>query len=136
MDTGKLKKPGILAEFQAFIARGNVMDLAVGVIVGGAFKSISDSLVSDILMPLVGIFVKQETFATLAFRIAGADILFGSFIQAAVNFLVIALVVFLLVKGMNRLHKKEEAPPPAPAAPSQEELLLTEIRDLLRENRG
>ncbi|MEG0780590.1 MAG: large conductance mechanosensitive channel protein MscL [Oscillospiraceae bacterium] len=136
MDTGKLKKPGILAEFQAFIARGNVMDLAVGVIVGGAFKSISDSLVSDILMPLVGIFVKQETFANLSFRIAGADILFGSFIQAAVNFLVIALVVFLLVKGMNRLHKKEEAPPPAPAAPSQEELLLTEIRDLLRENRG
>ena len=131
------KSRGFLGEFRKFIARGNVMDMAVGVIIGAAFKSIVDSLVNDILMPFVGIFIGQDTFASLVFNVGGAQIAFGNFIQAIVNFLIMAFAVFCLMKAINRLYRKKEeaasAPPPAPPEPSNEEKLLTEIRDLLKE---
>lgn len=125
---------GLFAEFKQFIARGNVIDLAVGVIIGAAFKSIVDSLTNDILMPFLGIFIKEDSFTVLHFYVGGATINFGSFIQAVINFFIMALVIFFMVKIINRFHrkKKEETPPPPPA-PSAEELLLTEIRDLLKE---
>lgn len=123
-------------EFKAFAMRGNVMDLAVGVIVGGAFSSITTSLINDILMPIVGIFVSEASFANLSVNVGGAVITYGNFIQAVLNFIILALVVFCMVKAVNRVvHKKEEAPPPPPPAPSNEEKLLTEIRDLLRDRK-
>lgn len=124
-----------LQEFKTFAMRGNVMDLAVGVIVGGAFSSITNSLINDIIMPIVGIFVSQASFADLTLSIGGAVITYGNFIQAVLNFVILAFVVFCMVKAVNRVahtQKKEEAPPPAP---SHEEKLLTEIRDLLKERR-
>ena len=128
------KSRGFMGEFRKFIARGNVMDMAVGVIIGAAFKSIVDSLVNDILMPFVGIFIGQDTFASLVFTVGGAQIAFGNFIQSIVNFLIMAFVIFCIVKAMNACRRKKEAPA-APPAPSAEEVLLTEIRDLLREQR-
>lgn len=133
--SAKEKTKGFIAEFRKFIARGNVMDLAVGVIIGGAFKGIVDSLTNDILMPFVGIFIGESTFAALSFQIGGATIALGSFIQAVVNFLIMAFVIFLMVKGINRFHRKKEEAPPPPPKPSAEEVLLTEIRDLLKEGR-
>lgn len=133
--SAKEKTKGFIAEFHKFIARGNVMDLAVGVIIGGAFKGIVDSLTNDILMPFVGIFIGESTFAALSFQIGGATIALGSFIQAVVNFLIMAFVIFLMVKGINRFHRKKEEAPPPPPKPSAEEVLLTEIRDLLKEGR-
>lgn len=127
------KTSGFLAEFKQFIARGNVMDMAVGVIVGGAFKTIADSLTKDIIMPIVGIFVQQNSFADLSVAVGPATITYGNFIQAVLNFLIMAFVVFCLVKGINRFHRKKEEAPPAPPAPSSEEVLLAEIRDLLKE---
>ena len=126
-----------LREFKEFAMRGNVMDLAVGVIMGGAFSSITTSLINDILMPIIGIFVSEASFADLTVTVGSAVVAYGNFIQAVINFLIMAFVVFCMVKGINRLsRKKEEAPPPPPPpAPSQEEKLLTEIRDLLREQR-
>lgn len=124
-----------IPEFKAFIARGNVMDMAVGVIVGGAFKTIADSLTNDILMPLLGILVNRVSFAELTLTVGGAQIAYGNFIQAILNFLITAFAIFCLVKAINRFHrKKEEAPAPAaPPEPSSEEKLLMEIRDLLKE---
>lgn len=125
-------------EFKQFIARGNVMDLAVGVIIGGAFSAITTSLINDIIMPLLGIFTGSISFAALSFEINGAVIAYGNFLQAALNFLVMAFVVFCLVRTINRFHRKKEAAPaapPAPPEPSNEEKLLTEIRDLLKERR-
>ena len=122
-----------LAEFKTFIARGNVMDMAVGVIVGGAFKTIADSLTNDILMPLLGILVNRVSFADLSVNVGGAVLTYGNFIQAVLNFLISAFAVFCLVKAINRFHRKKEAAPKAPPPPSREEVLLTEIRDLLKE---
>ena len=122
-----------LQEFKAFAMRGNVMDLAVGVIVGGAFSALTTSLINDIIMPFIGIFVSQASFADLTLQVGGAVIAYGNFIQAVINFLIMALVVFCMVKAVNRLSRKKEAAPPPPPAPSAEEKLLTEIRDLLRE---
>lgn len=122
-----------LNEFKQFIARGNVMDMAVGVIIGGAFSAITSSLIDDIIMPLLGIFTGSISFAALSFEVNGAVIAYGNFIQAILNFLVMAFVVFCLVKGLNKLHRKKEEAPPAPPEPSNEEKLLTEIRDLLKE---
>lgn len=125
-----------ISEFKTFIARGNVMDMAVGVIVGGAFKAIADSLTADIIMPFIGIFVRESSFATLTVTVGSAVITYGNFLQSILNFIIMAFVVFCLIKGINSLHrKKEEAPaaPPAPPEPSREEVLLTEIRDLLKE---
>ncbi len=124
-----------LQEFKTFAMRGNVMDLAVGVIVGGVFSSITNSLINDIIMPIVGIFVSQASFADLTLSVGGAVITYGNFIQAVLNFVILAFVVFCMVKAVNRVahtQKKEEAPPPAP---SHEEKLLTEIRDLLKERK-
>lgn len=124
-----------MEEFKQFISRGNVMDMAVGVIIGGAFSAITTSLIDDIIMPVLGIFTSSISFAELSFTINGAVITYGNFIQAVLNFLVMALVVFCIIKAMNKLHrKKAEASAPSPE-PSAEEKLLAEIRDLLKEKR-
>lgn len=125
-----------LEEFKKFIARGNVVDMSVGVIVGGAFKAIADSLTADIIMPILGIFVGKVSFAELSFTIGDAVITYGNFLQAILNFLIMAFAVFCMVKAINSFRKKEEetpATPPAPPEPSAEEKLLMEIRDLLKE---
>lgn len=125
-----------IEDFKQFIARGSVMDMAVGVIIGGAFNAITTSLINDIIMPVLGIFTGSISFAEQSVTIQGAVITYGNFIQAILNFLIMAFVVFCLVKTMNRLHRKrKEAPaePPTPPAPSNEEKLLMEIRDLLKE---
>jgi large conductance mechanosensitive channel len=116
-------------EFRDFITRGNVMDLAVAVILGAAFTAIVTSLVNDIIMPIIGVLLGGVDFTTLAITVGDANITYGNFIQAIINFLLIALVVFLLVRWINRMMPKA---PAAPAGPSEEVLLLTEIRDLLR----
>ena len=146
------KTSGFIAEFKQFIARGNVMDMAVGVIIGGAFGKISTSLVNDVIMPAVSMLTGGVDFSNwklvLKAAVAGADgvidpatevaIKSGSFLATIVDFLIIAFAVFCLIKFLNGLHrKKEEAPatPPAPPEPSAEEKLLTEIRDLLKEQK-
>lgn len=127
------KTSGFLAEFKTFIARGNVIDMAVGVIIGGAFSNITNSLINDLVMPVLGIFTSSVSFADLALEVGPAVIAYGNFIQAVLNFLIMAFVVFCLVKAINSFHKKKEAaPPPPPPGPSAEEQLLTEIRDLLK----
>lgn len=129
------EKSGFSAEFKQFIARGNVMDMAVGVIIGGAFSAITTSLINDIIMPLLGVFTGSITFSALSVSVGSAVITYGNFIQAILNFLVMAFVVFCLVKAMNSFHKKAEEAPAAPEPepePSNEEKLLAEIRDLLK----
>ena len=133
----KEKTNGFFSEFKTFIARGNVMDMAVGVIIGGAFKAIADSLVNDIINPILGIFAGGNSdLANLAIHLpSGGDIMVGNFINAVLNFLIMAFVVFCIIKTLNKLHRKKEeepAAPPAPPEPSAEEKLLTEIRDLLK----
>ena len=125
---------GFIREFKTFLNRGNVLDLAVGVIIGGAFKSITDSLTNDILMPLLGLLVDRVSFSDLTLTIGSATIAYGSFVEAVLNFIIMAFAVFCIVLAFNRLHRKKEeaAPPPKP---SNEELLLTEIRDLLKEGK-
>ena len=122
-----------MQEFKQFIARGNVMDMAVGVIIGGAFSSITTSLINDIIMPLLGIFTGSISFASLSVEVGSAVIAYGSFLQAVLNFLVMAFVVFCLVKTLNRHKRKKEEAPAPPPGPSPEEALLAEIRDLLKE---
>ena len=124
-----------MEEFKQFIARGNVMDMAVGVIIGGAFSTITTSLVNDIVMPILGIFTGSISFADLSVEVGSAVISYGNFIQAVLNFLIMAFVVFCLIKTINNFHRKKEEAPPAPPEPSNEEKLLTEIRDLLKEKR-
>ena len=133
--SAKEKTTGFFAEFRKFIARGNVMDLAVGVIIGGAFKAITDSLVNDIFNPILGIFAGgNEALAALSIHLpGGGDLMIGNFINAALNFFIMAFVVFCIVKVFNRLYQKEQAAPAPPPAPPAEEVLLTEIRDLLKE---
>ena len=131
------QKENIWVGFKKFLVRGNVMDLAVGVIIGASFKAIVDSLVADLLMPLIGIFAGKDTFASLTFTVGGAVFQFGNFISAILNFFIMALVMFLIVRGLGHVKEKfakqEQEAPAAPPAPSKEELLLTEIRDLLKE---
>ena len=122
-----------LEEFKAFAMKGNVMDLAIGVIIGGAFGAITTSLINDIFTPLIGLILGQVDFSGLSITVGDAVIAYGAFIQAIFNFLMIALVTFWLMKAMNKLKKKEEEKPAAPPEPSAEEKLLTEIRDLLKE---
>ena len=134
------KTSGFFAEFKTFIARGNVMDMAVGVIIGGAFKAIADSLVNDIINPILGIFAggNSDLSALVLHLPGGGDMMIGNFINAVLNFLIMSFVVFCIIKTLNRLHRKKEsatAAPPPPPAPSREEVLLTEIRDLLKEQR-
>lgn len=131
-----MKKKGLLNEFKDFISRGNVMDMAVGVIIGAAFTAIVNSLVSDILMPIIGGLLSGIDFTQRVATIGSATITYGNFIQSIINFLLIAWVVFMLVRTLNKMKKKEEeapAPAPAPAEPSEEILLLREIRDSLRD---
>ena len=123
-------------EFKTFASRGNVIDLAVGVMLGSAFSAITNSLINDIVMPFLGIFTSQITFSDLTLTIGGAVIAYGNFIQAVLNFLVMSFVIFCMVKAINRLHRKKEEAPKAPSKPSNEEVLLAEIRDLLKEKRS
>ena len=129
------KTKGYIAEFKKFIARGNVLDLAVGVIIGGAFSAITNSLVNDIINPILGIFAGgNEALSGLSFQLPGGGaLMLGNFINAILNFLIMAFAVFCLVKAVNRLHRKTEETPPPPPQPSREEVLLAEIRDLLKE---
>lgn len=144
---------GFLKEFKEFAVKGNVMDMAVGVIIGGAFGKIVTSIVNDIIMPPIGLLVGGVDFSEMKLTLkqqvvdaAGAVITpavtwnYGAFIQQVVDFTILAFCVFLMVKIMNSLMKKKEAPAPAPAPapepkPTKEELLLTEIRDLLKANK-
>lgn len=121
-------------EFKDFVSKGNVIDLAVAVIIGGAFGAIVTSLVNDIIMPLVGVVIGGVDFASLSIQVGEATITYGNFLQATVNFLIIALVLFLMVRGYNRLQVKEqkEVAPAAPPEPTPEEKLLAEIRDILK----
>ena len=114
---GKDKAKGFFAEFRKFITRGNVMDLAVGVIIGGAFKSITDSLTNDILMPLLGLLVNRVSFSDLTLTLGSATIAYGSFLEAVLNFLIMAFVVFCLMKAVNGIWRKKEAAPPPPPCP-------------------
>jgi large conductance mechanosensitive channel len=119
-------------DFKAFVLKGNVLDLAIAVVIGGAFGAIVTSLVNDIIMPLVGIILGGIDFAALSVQVGSATVLYGKFIQACVNFLIIAFVIFLVVRAMVKLKKQEAAAPPPPPGPTAEETLLTEIRDLLK----
>lgn len=132
------KTKGFISEFKEFISRGSVVDLAVGVIIGTAFTAIVTSLVNDIIMPAIGILFGGVDFTSLKYVVtpasgdmAEAAIYYGNFIQAIVNFLLIAFVIFTVVKTINRFHKKKEEPVSEPAPASEEILLLREIRDLL-----
>lgn len=135
-----MAKSSFIQEFKEFAMRGNVMDMAVGVIIGGAFGKIVSSLVDDVLMPLVGMVTGNVDFTTLSFQIGegeGAAVLkYGNFIQNTIDFLIVAFCIFCMIKAINAATKKKEEPAPAPAPapepePSKEEVLLTEIRDLL-----
>jgi len=123
----------MLKEFMDFVKKGNVLDLAVAVIIGGAFGAIVGSLVDDILMPLIGIIIGGVDFSDLAINVGNATLTYGNFIQALVNFLIIAFVIFMLIRQVKKLDKPAEAAPAAPPEPSAEEKLLTEIRDLLKQ---
>lgn len=124
---------GILKEFKEFAMRGNVMDMAVGVIIGGAFGKIVSSLVDDIMMPIVGMLTGGVDFSKVSIMVGDAEVKYGMFIQNVIDFLIIAVCIFAMIKGMNSLSKKKkEEEPAAPAEPSNEEKLLGEIRDLLK----
>ena len=129
----------IVDEFKAFIARGNVLDMAVGIIVGSAFTKIVNSLVADVITPVISLITGKVNFANLAYKVNDElSITYGNFIQAVIDFLIIALVVFFMVKFVNKtkegFEKKAEEAPIEPPKPSNEEILLTEIRDLLKKN--
>lgn len=124
----------MLQEFREFLIRGNVIDLAVAVIIGGAFGAIVDSLVNDLLMPLIGIIIGGIDFTGLTLQVGDAVILYGNLIQAIINFLIIAFVIFIIIRSYNRLSRKAEEAPPEPPEPPAEEVLLAEIRDILKES--
>lgn len=130
----------MMSEFRDFAMRGNVVDMAVGIVIGGAFGKIVGSFVNDVLMPPIGMLIGGVDFTSLAVtlkeasgEVAAVTLNYGSFVQTVVDFVIIAFAIFMVIKAMNRMKKKEEAaPPPAPPKPSAEETLLTEIRDLLK----
>lgn len=131
---------GMVQEFKSFAMRGNVVDMAVGIIIGGAFGKIISSFVADVIMPPIGLLVGGVDFSNLAITLkeavgdaAAVTLNYGAFIQSVVDFTIIAFAIFMAIKGMNTLKKKEEAAPAAPPAPPMEEVLLTEIRDLLKQ---
>ncbi|SFF95384.1 large conductance mechanosensitive channel protein MscL [Pontibacter chinhatensis] len=138
---------GMMKEFKEFAMRGNVMDLAIGIIIGGAFTGIVNSVVNDLVMPVVGKAVGNMDFSNLYVPLSGevptglaleearklgAVFAYGNFITVLLNFLILAFVIFLLVKGINSLKRQKAAAPAVPPAPTKEEVLLTEIRDSLR----
>ena len=129
----------MMQEFKDFAIKGNVVDMAVGVIIGAAFGKIVSSLVADVLMPPIGVLVGGVDFSKLAVTIKDAVgdapavvISYGKFIQTTIDFVIIAAVIFMVIKGINNMKKKEAAAPAAPAAPPAQEVLLTQIRDLLK----
>ena len=124
-----------MTEFKAFISKGDVMSMAVGIIIGGAFTAIVTSLVNDVITPLLGIIIGGIDFTGIVIKVGEAQILVGNFIQAIITFLLTAFALFLILKAFNSFKKKEEAKPAAPAeppAPPADVQLLTEIRDLLK----
>lgn len=136
---------GMMKEFKDFAMRGNVVDMAVGIVIGGAFGKIVSSFVADVIMPPIGLIIGGVDFTDLKITIkeavvdaAGAvtteavSINYGNFIQTAIDFIIIAFAIFMVIKAMNSMKKKEEAAPPPPPGPTKEETLLTEIRDLLK----
>ncbi|AKE51464.1 large-conductance mechanosensitive channel protein MscL [Kangiella geojedonensis] len=132
---------GMMSEFKKFAMKGNVVDMAVGIVIGAAFGKIVSSFVNDILMPPIGMLIGGVDFSDLAFTLqeavgeeAAVTINYGSFIQTALDFIIIAFAIFMVVKGMNRMKKKEEAKPAEPPKPTNEEVLLAEIRDLLKKD--
>lgn len=131
---------GILKEFKEFAVKGNVVDMAVGIIIGAAFGKIVSSIVSDVIMPPIGLIVGGVDFGKLAFTLKQASgdatpvvISYGKFIQTVVDFTIVAFAIFMLIKAINTLKRKQEEAAPAPPAPSKEEVLLSEIRDILKE---
>ena len=137
----------MMSEFRDFAMRGNVVDMAVGIVIGGAFGKIVSSFVADILMPPIGLLLGGVDFSNIFIVLGGGEYPsleaakeagaatwnVGLFINTVIDFLIIAFAIFLLVKGINAMKRKEEAKPEAPPAPSNEEVLLTEIRDLLKQ---
>lgn len=137
---------GMLKEFKDFAVKGNVVDLAVGVVIGGAFGKIVGSLVSDIIMPPIGLLIGDVKFSELKLVLseavlndagevskAAVSINYGNFIEITIQFIIIAFAIFMVVKGFNKMKKKEEAaPPPPPPGPTKDQELLMEIRDLLK----
>jgi large conductance mechanosensitive channel len=137
---------GFFQEFKEFALRGNMVDLAVGIIIGVAFGAVVNSLVEDVIMPPLGLIIGNVDFSDLFINLSGQDyaslaaareagapvIAYGAFINVVINFVVVALAVFLLVKGMNRLRRKQEQAPEEVPAPPRQEVLLEEIRDILR----
>ncbi len=137
------EKKGFIGEFKEFIMRGNVMDMAVGIIVGAAFKAIVDSLVTDIITPFIGLIFNAEALTKVSFHVGPAEIMIGNFINTIISFVLTALVLFCVVKAFNKARsaaekKKEEEvveeEAPAEPEPTKEELLLAEIRDLLKKD--
>ena len=133
----------LINEFKAFAVRGNVVDMAVGIVIGAAFGKIVSSFVDGVIMPPLGLLIGGGDFSDLAIVLkdavgeAPAVVLrYGAFIQTVVDFVIIAFAIFMAIKAINHLKRKEAEAPSAPPAPSKEELLLTEIRDLLKEQRG
>ncbi len=131
---------GMMQEFKTFAMRGNVVDMAVGIIIGGAFGKIVSSFVADVVMPPIGVIIGGVNFSNLTITLkeavgdsAAVTIGYGKFIQSVFDFVIIAFAIFMMIKFMNSLKKKEEEAPAQPPAPSNEEILLTEIRDALRQ---
>ncbi|CAM3888036.1 MULTISPECIES: large conductance mechanosensitive channel protein MscL [Paenibacillus] len=123
----------LLKEFKAFALKGNVLDLAIGVIIGAAFGKIVSSLVSDIIVPLIGLLMGGVDLSGLKATLGDATITYGVFLQTVVDFLIVSFSIFMFIRTLNRFKRKEEAKPDEPPAPSKEEVLLTEIRDLLKQ---
>lgn len=124
------------SEFKTFAVKGNIIDLAVAVIIGGAFGKIVTSFVNDLIMPLIGAIFSVPDFSELSITINEAPIMIGLFIQSVIDFLIVAMAVFLMIRVLTKLKKKEELKPEVPAAPSKEEVLLAEIRDILKERKN
>ena len=135
---------GIVKEFKDFAVKGNMIDMAVGIIIGAAFGKVVSSLVNDIIMPPLGLLIGGLDFSDYKATLKAANVNdageainavtlnYGMFIQTAIDFLIVALVIFMVIKAMNKLKKKEEAKPAVPPAPTKQEILLEEIRDLLK----
>lgn len=130
----------VLKEFKTFAMRGNVIDMAVGIVIGGAFGKIVSSFVADVIMPPIGLLMGRVNFSDLVITlqqahgdVAAVTMNYGKFIQTLIDFIIVAFAIFMVVKGMNSLKKKEAAAPAAPPATSKEVLLLTEIRDVLKQ---
>jgi large conductance mechanosensitive channel len=129
----------MMSEFRDFAMRGNVVDMAVGIVIGGAFGKIVTSFVNDVLMPPIGMALGGVDFSDLVMTlkeasgdVAAVTLNYGSFVQTVIDFIIIAFAIFMVIKAMNKMKKKEEAAPAAPPKPSAEETLLSEIRDLLK----